>query len=151
VEPGEVSHWVKTRENTYDGAFSNPPYFEPNKIKQPGLGRAHAYIETIDLETWLKAMIFAVKPRAPIVLIHRSAELARLLSGLDRWVGEIVVLPIAPFPGAEANRVLIRGRKGLRRGRVRLLAPLFVRDAEGADAFSDAMQAVKRGQKINWD
>lgn len=150
IETGEASHWVRSRENQYDCVFSNPPYFAPGTIKAPGEGRKDAYIETIALDAWLKAMVFAAKPRAPIVLIHRAAELARILAGLDKWAGEITVLPIAPFAGEEANRVLVRARKGLKRGRMRLLAPLIVRDETGERGFSARMRAIQRGDSLDW-
>ena len=31
----------------------------------PGEGKTDAYIETLDLAGWIKAMAFAAKPRAP--------------------------------------------------------------------------------------
>ncbi|MEO0882504.1 MAG: methyltransferase domain-containing protein [Pseudomonadota bacterium] len=150
IETGEVSAWAASRENTFDCVFSNPPYFEPGKIVQPGEGREDAYLETIPLDDWLKAMMFVAKPRASIIVIHRAAELARILAALDRWVGELTVLPIAPFLGEEANRVLVRGRKGLKRGRVRLLAPFHVRERDGTDGFSPSMRAVQSGGALDW-
>ncbi|MEM9667558.1 MAG: methyltransferase domain-containing protein [Pseudomonadota bacterium] len=150
LETGNIADWATSHENRFDCVFSNPPYFEPGKTVQPGEGRKEAYLETVPLEAWLKAMMFVAKPRAPIIVIHRSAELARILAALDRWTGEITILPIAPFPGEEANRVLVRGRKGLKRGRVRLLAPFHVRERDGGDGFSPAMLAIHGGEAIGW-
>ncbi|MEM7007469.1 MAG: methyltransferase domain-containing protein [Pseudomonadota bacterium] len=150
LDVANVSDWARQRENQFDCVFSNPPYFEPGTIAPPGEGREDAYLETIPLEDWLKAMMFVAKPRAPIVIIHRAAELARILAALDRWTGELTVQPIAPFPDEEANRVLIRGRKGLKRGRVRLLAPFHVRERNGGDGFSQAMRAIHGGEALGW-
>ncbi len=147
VETGNLAEWARQHENRFDAVFSNPPYFAPGTSPAPREDRAAAYVESVPLQDWLKAMIFAARPRAPITLIHRAAELARLLSTFDRWAGEITVLPILPAPGEEANRVIVRGRKGLKRGRVRLLAGLAVRSAPGGE-LSEMMQAIERGEGI---
>ncbi|MCA8902355.1 MAG: methyltransferase domain-containing protein [Hyphomonas sp.] len=148
VEQGEASAWVKGHENAFDLVFSNPPYFEPGRISAPGEGKAAAYLESLDLAGWVKAMVFAARPKAPVVMIHRAAELARILAAFDKQTGEITVLPIASKPGEEARRVLVRGRKGLKRGPVRLLAPLVTHEADGS--ASPALDAVRRGEGIDW-
>ncbi|MDP1554291.1 MAG: SAM-dependent methyltransferase, partial [Hyphomonas sp.] len=149
IETGEASAWVQNRENRFDLVFANPPYFEPGRISAPGDGKAGAYIESLALDGWIKAMIHAAKPRAPVVLIHRAAELARLLSQLDRQAGEIVVLPIASKAGEPARRVLVRARKGLKRGPLTLLPPLVTHDDDGR-ARTPAAQAIVEGQAIAW-
>jgi len=148
VAAAEASDWVKAHENRFDLVFANPPYFEPGRISAPGEGKTSAYLESLDVAGWVKAMVFAAKPRAPVVLVHRAAELARLLAALDRQTGDITVLPIAAKPGEEARRVLIRGRKGLKRGPVRLLAPFHTHDAAGAP--SEASRRVTEGHMIAW-
>lgn len=149
IENTEASEWVKPHENRFDVVFANPPYFEPGKISQPGEGKASAYIETLSLEGWIKAMIHAAKPRAPVILIHRAAELARLLAQLDRQAGEITVLPIASKTGEPARRVLVRGRKGLKRGPLTLLPPLITHTDDGS-ARTPAAQAVVEGHPLAW-
>ena len=149
IENTEASEWVKPHENRFDLVFANPPYFEPGKISQPGEGKASAYIETLSLEGWIKAMIHAAKPRAPVILIHRAAELARLLAQLDRQTGEITVLPIASKTGEPARRVLVRGRKGLKRGPLTLLPPLITHTEDGS-ARTPAAQAVAEGHPLVW-
>lgn len=94
-------------------------------------------------------MLLAAKPRAPVILIHRAAELARLLVPLDRQAGEITVLPIASRPGVPARRVLVRARKGLKRGPLTLLAPLVTHAAQGASR-SVAAEAIIQGLPIFW-
>ena len=148
IETGEASDWVKPYQNRFDLVFANPPYFESGKISAPGEGKTSAYIESLDVSGWVKAMVFAAKPRAPIVLIHRAAELARILAVMDKQTGEVTVLPLAAKPGAEASRVLVRGRKGLKRGPLRLLAPMHTHAADGSP--SDVAQAVAAGGAIGW-
>ena len=148
VEQGEASEWVRAHENRFDLVFANPPYFEPGRISPPGEGKSEAYLESLDLAGWVKAMVFAAKPRAPVIMIHRAAELARILTAFDRQTGEITVLPIASKPGEEARRVLVRGRKGLKRGPVHLCAPLVTHQPDGS--ASPALEAVRRGEAIDW-
>lgn len=149
IETGEASAFVQGQENRFDLVFANPPYFEPGKISAPGEGKAGAYIESLPLEVWVKAMLFAAKPRAPVVMIHRAAELARLLAQLDRQAGEITVLPLASKAGEPARRVLVRARKGLKRGPLTLLAPL-VTHLEDGSARTAAAQGIVEGQAIGW-
>lgn len=148
VETGEAAAWVRDKENRFDLVFANPPYFEPGRISPPGEGKVSAYLETLDLDGWIKAMVFAAKPRAPVVMIHRAAEMARILSTFNRLAGEVTVLPVASKPGEDARRVLVRGRKGLKRGPLRLLSPLVTHLPD--DAVSDALAAIQTGEPIAW-
>lgn len=148
IETGEAADWVRSHENRFDLVFANPPYFEPGHISPPGEGKTDAYIETLSLDDWIKAMVHAAKPRAPVILIHRTAVLARLLAQLDRQAGEITVLPIASKMNEPARRVLVRARKGLRPGPLTLLPPLVSHAADGGR--SPAGQAAAEGRGIDW-
>ena len=149
IENTEASGWVKSHENRFDLVFANPPYFEPGKISELSEGKATAYIETLSMEGWIKAMLHAAKPRAPVILVHRAAELARILAQLDRQAGEITVLPVASKAGEPARRVLVRGRKGLKRGPLTLLPPLITHTEDGS-ARTPAAQAIIEGHPIDW-
>ncbi len=140
---------VPRMENRFDLVFSNPPFFEARRTTPPGRGKSEAYLESLPLDGWLQAMLFAAKPKAPVVLIHRAAELARILQRLDKQSGQICVLPIRPFPGAEASRVLVTARKGLKRDRVRLLAGLDLYEAKGG-ALTERAAAVMEGGALDW-
>ena len=130
-------------ENRFDLVFSNPPFFAPGKASTPGEGKAGAYVESLTLDAWVKAMVFATRPKGWIILIHRAAELAGLMTALDRRAGEVTVLPIRPSAGAEAKRILVRARKGLRPGPARLLDGLELDD-------SVRMDAVMAGEALEW-
>lgn len=148
VETGEASSWVRERENMFDLVFSNPPYFQPGTIKPTGTEKETAYITPLTTDEWVKAMLHAAKPKAPIILIHRAAELAALLSALDRRAGEITVLPIYSKRGEAAKRVLVRARKGLRRGETRLLDPVWQYAEDGE--VTPFLESVRRGEAIDW-
>ncbi|MFN4226295.1 MAG: tRNA1(Val) (adenine(37)-N6)-methyltransferase [Hyphomonas sp.] len=149
IETAEASDWVRAQENRFDLVFANPPYFEPGRISAPGAGKAGAYLESLPLEDWVKAMVFAAKPRAAVVMVHRAAELARVLAQFDRQAGEITVLPVASKPGEAARRVLVRGRKGLKQGPLTLLAPMVTHTEDGRARRAEA-QAVVEGRAISW-
>jgi len=144
IEIGNARDWAQMRENTYDFVFSNPPYFEPGTSSAPGEGKTAAYTESLPLDAWIKAMLFAAKPRAPVILIHRAAELASILEPLNKQAGEITVLPIHSKPGEDAKRVLVRARKGLKRGPVKLLAGL------DAAPGNKALTAIEAGGALEW-
>lgn len=148
VETGEAKAWVRERENMFDLVFSNPPYFQPGTIKPTGTEKQTAYITPLSTDEWVKAMLHAAKPKAPIILIHRAAELASLLSALDRRAGEITILPIYSKPSEPAKRILIRARKGLRRGETRLLAPVYQYGEDGE--VTSFLESVRRGEAIDW-
>lgn len=149
IETAEASAWVREHENRFDLVFANPPYFEPGTISAPGEGKAGAYLESLPLEDWIKAMLFAAKPRAPVVIVHRAAELARLLAQLDRQAGEIAVLPVASKADEPARRMLVRGRKGLKRGPLTLLPPLVTHVPDGSGRTPEG-QAVVEGRALGW-
>ena len=140
---GDAASLPSDWENRFDLVFSNPPFFSPGKASAPGAGKAGAYVESLSLEAWVKAMVFAARPKGWVVLVHRAAELAALLGALDRRAGEISVLPIRPSSGAEAKRVIVRARKGLRRGAVRLFDGLELDDHA-------RMDAIMAGGALEW-
>lgn len=143
IVEGDLAALPADWENRYDLVFSNPPYFAPGHISAPGKGRAGAYLESLSVEVWTRQMLFAARPKGWIILIHRAAELAKILAGLDRRVGEITILPIRPRGGAPAKRVLVRARKGLRQGPVQLLDGLEL-DDEGHVA------PIMTGGELEW-
>ena len=136
-------------ENRFDGVFSNPPFFEAGRTSQPGPGKQAAYIGSLTLSDWLGVMLHVTRPRGAVYVIHRAAELASILAVLDRRAGEIEILPVRAHPGAEAKRVLIRARKGLRRGPVRLLEGLTLAPERGG-APTPRYGEVLAGQALAW-
>ena len=134
----------------FDLVFSNPPFFEADRTQAPAIGKQDAYVESVDLETWIKAMLFALKRKGTFVMIHRAAELARMLAVLEPLTGEISILPVRSFPGGDAKRVIVRARKGLRRGAVRLLHGIDLYSEKGGSP-SPVMEAIARhGVGLDW-
>lgn len=143
IVQGDAGALPRDWENRFDLVFSNPPFFAPGQTSNPGEGKAGAYVESVSLDAWIKAMAFAARPKGWIVLIHRAAELAGVLATLDRLAGELTVLPVRARAGNDAKRVLVRARKGLRRGPVRLLDGLELDDAA-------RMKTAMAGGALEW-
>ena len=138
-------------QNRFDLVFSNPPFFELGAIQAPGRGKEAAYLESITLKAWINAMLFALRPKGTFVMVHRAADMARILSVIERQTGEITVLPIHSYPGADAKRVLVRARKGLRSGPLRLLEPRYLYDEKGGERRGWTLAMQRDGAEIDWN
>ena len=137
-------------ENRFDLAFSNPPFFEAGKIKPPGEGREGAYVESLPLKDWIGAMLYTLKPKGRFVMIHRASELARILAAIERRTGEITVMPVRSFPGADAKRVIVKARKGLRAGSMRLLAGIDLYESKGGPRSPLIESITRDGADLSW-
>lgn len=138
-------------QNRFDLVFSNPPFFESGTIQQPGEGKAAAYLESLSLKDWIHAMLFALRPKGRFIMIHRAADLARILAVIERQGGEITVRPIHSYPGAEAKRVLVSARKGLRSGPMRLLEPRYLYREKGGTRTDWALAMQRDGAGMDWN
>lgn len=138
-------------QNRFDLVFSNPPFFELGTIQTPGAGKEAAYLESVTLKAWINAMLFALRPKGTFVMVHRAADLARILAVIERQTGEIVVLPIHSYPGAEAKRVLVRARKGLRSGPMRLLEARYLYHEKGGERRGWTLAMQRDGAEIDWN
>ena len=151
IVSGNAADLPKEWQNKFDLLFSNPPFFEAGSIQAPGPGKDAAYLESVSLKDWINAMLFALRPKGVFLMVHRAADLARILSTIERQTGEITVLPVHSYPGAEAKRVLVRARKALRSGPMRLLEARYLyREKAGERAeWASAMQ--EDGTGIDWN
>lgn len=138
-------------QNRFDVVFSNPPFFETGTIQDPGTGKSGAYLESLPLKDWINAMLFALRPKGTFLMVHRAADLARILTVLERQSGEITVLPVHSYPGAEAKRVLVRARKALRPGPMRLLEPRYLYTEKGGPRSDWAFGLQQDAKGIDWN
>lgn len=146
----DVDSLPRSWESRFDLVFSNPPFFTEGTTQSPGAGKAGAYLESVSLDDWLGGMLFTLRPKGTMVMIHRAADLPRILNILDRRAGEITVLPVHSYPGDDAKRVLIRARKGLRPGPLRLRHGIDLYVESGGDR-TDLMRAVAgEGVGLDW-
>ncbi len=145
----DVADRLAEDENAFDQSFSNPPYFEPGAVRAPAAGKTAAYLAETPMKAWVLFLHHITKPGGRITMIHRAAALGDLLELLGPRTGEIEVLPIRPAPGAEAGRVLVRARKGLRRGPLRLYDGLALHESAGGPLTARA-QASLNGAALEW-
>lgn len=150
VVDGDAGAMPGAWQNKFDTVFSNPPFFEAGTIQSPGAGKEQAYLESLGLKDWVNAMLFALCPKGTFVMVHRAAELARILAIIERKTGEISILAVHSYPGADAKRVLVRARKGLRSGPIRLLEPKYIYRKKGGDRTDWALAMQRDGAGIGW-
>ncbi|MEP7209328.1 MAG: methyltransferase [Alphaproteobacteria bacterium] len=149
VVVADVGQRAGVGENVFDQSFSNPPFFEPGDVRRPAPGKEAAYLAETPLRDWILFLHHITRPGGTITLIHRAAALADLLELSNRYMGEIEVMPVRPAPGAPAHRVLVRGRKGLRRGPVTLYEGLTLHAVEGGPSTERAADSL-RGGALDW-
>ena len=151
IAEGSAAHLDHAWQNKFDLVFSNPPFFETGTIQAPGKGKETAYVEDVRMKDWINAMLFALRPKGTFVMVHRAADLARILSVIERRSGEITVLPVHSYPGAEAKRVLVRARKALRSGPMRLLEPKYLYQSKGGERTDWALDMQRDGAGLDWN
>lgn len=149
VRAHDVADRLAALENVYDQAFSNPPYFDPATVRAPSAGRQAAFLADTPLKAWILFLHHITRPGGRVTLIHRAAALAELVEQLAPRFGAIELLPIRPAPGAAAHRVLVRARKGLRRGPLTLYDGLTLHESAGGPATSRA-EACFNGGALEW-
>ena len=145
----DVAQRLSELENRFDQSFSNPPFFEPATVRAPSPARQAAYLAGTPLKAWILFLHHVTRPGGRITMIHRAAALGDLLELLVPRTGEIEILPVRPAPGAPAGRVLVRARKGLRRGPVTLYDGLTLHDVPGGPGTLRAADAL-RGGALEW-
>ena len=132
--------------------ISNPPFFDPGRTRlspDPRKRRAHVMSAAgpSALAAWIAAAMALVAPGGLLILIHRAEALPAILATLATRAGEITVLPVYPWPGSRAGRVLVRGKKGSR-APLAIAPPLVLHDGTG---FTAAAEAIHRGASlIDW-
>lgn len=151
IVDGDAGSLPDAWQNRFDLVFSNPPFFETGTIQTPGAGKQQAYLESVSLKTWINAMLFALRPKGVFVMVHRAADLARILSVLERQGGDITVLPVHSYPGNDAKRVLVRARKGLRPGPLRLLEPRYLYTQKAGPRTDWAYSLQQNADGVNWN
>jgi len=149
VREHDISERPADLENAFDQSFSNPPFFDPASVRVPAEGKENAYLAHTPLKAWILFLHHITTSGGRITLIHRAAALGELLELLGPRTGEIEVMPIRPAPGMPASRVLIRARKGLRRGPLTLYDGLALHEHSGGPSTPRA-EAALTGGALEW-
>lgn len=116
------------RREYFDVIYSNPPYFKKESGRESpfyleNLARRE---ENFSLPLFLKNCASLLKNKGRFYLIFTASRLAELITTLKSVQLEPkVVRLVHPYPGKEANLVLIKALKGARE-EIRVLPPLYI-------------------------
>lgn len=138
-------------DNRFDTVIANPPFFAARRgTPAPIASRAEArHMEAEALELWVRCAAASAAAGGMAIFIYPAPGLAALLAAFDRRFGALHLLPLAPRPGMEATRILIRGRKGSR-APLTFMATRFLHDDAG-HGFAPEFEAIFRGQAaLDW-
>jgi tRNA1(Val) A37 N6-methylase TrmN6 len=103
---------------------------------------AHMGADT-DLRDWVKAAVWAAKPRGRISFICRADRAAELITMFDAaGAGETVLFPLWSRPMSPASRVIIQLRKAVV-GPGAVLPGLVVHNDDGN--FTEAARHIMKG------
>jgi tRNA1Val (adenine37-N6)-methyltransferase len=133
---------------SFDHVISNPPYHNSHgtRPRHPDRAVAHMGDETL-MRDWVKAAVWAAKPRGRITFICRAdrvPELINLFAGAG--AGETVLYPLWPRHSSPAGRVIIQVRRDVDGPGAILPGMVLHRDDGG---FSDAAQDVMNGGPLH--
>lgn len=111
-------------QRTFDHIITNPPYFDrTSSIASPRPDRDLAFAGDTDLGQWIDVATRRLAPKGWLTLIQKADRLADVLRAMDDRLGSLSVVPISGRVGRDADRFLLRARKG-GRGAMRLHAPV---------------------------
>jgi len=136
--------------DSFDHVVSNPPYHYAAGTRPGNRRRALAHMGDGDgLADWVRAAVWAAKPRGRISFIcraDRGAELIHLFAAAG--AGETLTFPLWPRPMVPAGRVIITVRKNIS-GPGAILPGLVLHNDDGS--FTAAAAAIMKGEGLAMD
>ena len=149
---GEIMHGdvlsppPELKDYQFEHVLMNPPFFDKSASTSPqNNARAMAHLALGSIEPWVELAYKRLAPQGSLTIVHRASALSEILDALQNF-GNIRILPIAPFAGSDAKNIVISAQKD-RATPLRLLAPLFTRNADGSP--SRELEAITRsGQSL---
>ncbi|MEO1225634.1 MAG: methyltransferase [Pseudomonadota bacterium] len=141
VVEADLARLPSSLHGVFDHVVANPPYIDRREgTRPPDEGRAAAHADG-DLGLWIDTAHEALRNKGWLTLIHRADRFDRIIARLSGRFGALTLIPLWPKQGAEAKRVIVRARKGVR-SPGRLTGGLILHDDRGA--YTAAAQAVLR-------
>ncbi len=133
---------------SFDHVIANPPYYRRESgTKSKDKGRDIAVAEHTPLSTWVDVATKRLKSGGHLTMILKAERLGDLIDAMDHRLGSIVLKPMVPRQGRDAELVLVRARKGAR-GVFRLASPLVLhrgdRHEKDTADYSDLAQNILR-------
>ncbi len=129
---------------TFDHVAANPPYYvdaDGTRAADPLKDGSHAMARG-GLEDWARFCASMAAPGGTCTIVHRADALPEILQVMGGRFGALIVCPIFPRRGANANRVLVQGRKGSRAPLV--IAPGLVLHGGDGNTFTPEATAILR-------
>ena len=132
---------------SFDHVVSNPPYHNSHGTRPRNDARALAHMgEDTEMEDWVRAAIWAAKPRAKITFICRADRVPELISLFEaNGAGEAVLFPLWPRHSSPAGRVILQVRRDVK-GPGAVLSGLVLHRDDGG--FSDAAEPIMAGAPL---
>jgi tRNA1(Val) A37 N6-methylase TrmN6 len=129
-----------------DWVIMNPPFHpaDASRASPSAVRRAAHLAGRGDLERWLAAAAWALKPDGRLALVYRADGLAEILAAAAGRFGGLVLHPIHPRAADAAHRLVVTGRRGSRAAP--RLAPGLVLHPDGGNLHLPAADAILRGR-----
>lgn len=127
---------------TFSVVVANPPFSaarDGTMSEAPLKRNAHALGPQETLDQWCRFLARMCEPGGLVIMIHTTEGLEDIMTGFKGRFGGLVIQPLHPRLGEEANRIIVAARKG-QRGRTRILPGIHVH-ADGHD-FTPRIAAV---------
>ncbi len=98
---------------SFQQIMANPPFLAANKaISSPVSAKNIANMEgNANLSHWIDFILKMLKPKGGLTIIHRADRIDEILSLLYGRAGDVTIIPLFPFAGRDAKRVIIRAQK----------------------------------------
>lgn len=140
----------------YDYVILNPPFYSSGgsmRIAQEDKDIAKRELKT-SLDVWLDVAVKRCCVNGHVVMIHQAEKLGQILKRIDGLMGDIRILPISSFKDKNANRVIVKGKKGSR-SPMQILPPLLIHEIckpknNGKNYSPEAEGILRGGQAIKW-
>lgn len=150
VLTADIAKMPSVLADSFDHVVSNPPYHYAAGTRPGNRRRALAHMGDGDgLADWVRAAVWAARPRGRISFIcraDRAAELIHLFAAMG--AGETVTFPLWPRPMVPAGRVIITVRKAIS-GPGAILPGLVLHNDDGS--FTAAATAIMKGEGLAID
>jgi len=141
---GDVMAMPAVMANSFDHVMSNPPYNDVRGTRPKNRARAMAHMgENTDLGDWVKAALWAVKPRGTVTFICRADRMSELITHFETaGAGETLVFPLWPRLDSPASRVIVQVRRNVA-GPGAMLAGLVLHRDNGS--YTESAQHIMQG------
>ena len=150
VLAGDIQALPSVLGSSFDHVISNPPYHFATGTKPQSRRRTLAHMgDGLTLNDWVKAAMWAAKPRGRISFICRADRGGELLNlFVNAGASETLQFPLWPRLMVPAGRVIIQVRKSVM-GPGAILPGLVVHNDDGS--FTDAASRIMKGDGLYLD